>query len=428
MSRSSRSTAPTLLALAWLALPGACSRSLPTSSTEVVADAQSSRAASSVTAVASVPSAGATAAPSASAGQASPRPDAGKVACSFDLPASVASVGAVTPAMLLRAIVPSFDPTHGRAQVTRTKDGAVIHDCSGGSAPAAWDEASGPPVPAGTVKLIGRKALPDGRQAVWLATARDYGACALEDGYGFFAIVALDDARLDVLGVATWAPECRNKRALRAEKLHGETVYVEPEEFGTGAGDTHWETVWTLRDGELARAGRYDVRADGGAATQSGEDEAGVYSLPSFEGKPRFEADEIVVTGQNKWSNATGVVRTERVVRRYALQGDWLVDRSGSAIKFATRGRLVCRAPGDDQLVELYLDWRHGSAVGTLETFVVSTSARTSRSVHAEPSKSLVLVSPAETPLGKDPIATLRAEGNKSIKVGASGAWLACEH
>jgi len=238
--------------------------------------------------------------------------------------------------LLAEAIVPSLDPATMRAKVTKTKGGAlVLSDCHGGTAPAAWED--GPDgkglTPPGTVKVIGRKALPGGQEAVWLASTIQVGACVAPDGFGLLAIVALEDAHARVLGVGPWDPSCHDKRALRVEKLGDVTVYVEPDGFGTGAGVEEWETVRVIADGELRVAGRYDTRLDGGEATQVGQDDAGVFWPPYAEAKAKFVGSEIVVSGLTKWirlithdgSTEYSPARTEAWVERYALVGKKLV-------------------------------------------------------------------------------------------------------
>jgi hypothetical protein len=257
--------------------------------------------------------------------------------CTLDLsfePKSLAEVGSTS---LAEAIVARLDPKAMRAAVGRDNRGApVVRDCTGGVSSAVWEEAArgmARPPPQGTIKVIERKAMPDGRQAVWIATAKRIGACAVEDGFGFFAIVGLETSRVDVLGVSPWDPRCRNERKLRAETLAGERVYVEPESEGTGAGTSSWENVWVLRNGKLRVLGRYDTAAEGGEATQTGADDAGVFSPPSFEAKPSFRGDEIVVAGKTQWwraeaGSALVVVRSEPYERRYVGSGEKLVLRA----------------------------------------------------------------------------------------------------
>jgi hypothetical protein len=222
-----------------------------------------------------------------------------------------------------------------KAKTTKGKDGKpVATDCRGGTESAFWDDGSdGNPhgTPPGTVKVITRRGLPDGRQAIWLATAVDAGACTAQPGYGLLAIVALDGPHIAVLGVAPWNAGCHDQHLLRAEKLGDEIVYVEPDGEGTGAGNAEWEEVWTLRDGELRRAGRYDTRIDGGEATQAMADDAGVFAPPSIEAKAKFVGSEIVLSGQTKWWKQTGdklvTVKTEAWVERYALENGKLVKK-----------------------------------------------------------------------------------------------------
>jgi len=205
--------------------------------------------------------------------------------------------------VIAHALIPSLDPAHMRAKVVRGDGGAsVIVDCRGGASPAIWEEAEATrvPTPAGTVRVLGRKPLPDQREAVWLGTARELGACVSEDGYGFLAIVALDGPRLSVLGVSPWHPGCGPVRQLRAEKLGDVTVYVEPDKEGARAGFDGWENVWTLRDGDLHLAGRYDTMQVGAAESGATVDDAGLYP-PSFNATAHFVGAEIVVSGQSTW-------------------------------------------------------------------------------------------------------------------------------
>jgi hypothetical protein len=222
--------------------------------------------------------------------------------------------------------VPSFDPATKRAEVTRRADGTrIVRACRGASAPAVWQEGlAGTKAPApGTLLLSAKQALPDKREAVWIAT--EYtgpGPCSVDGGDGLMAILALEGSRLVVLGVSAWRPECRAERKLAAHAVSGQAVYVENADFGTGAGHTDWQTVWLLRDGELRVAGRYDTADSNYDAASMG------MPGPSYETKVSFENDEIVLHGKSAWWKSDGGPdRTEDWTERYGL------DTQGKLVK-----------------------------------------------------------------------------------------------
>jgi hypothetical protein len=186
--------------------------------------------------------------------------DAGPlVACVFDLPADGGEP--LSDGILARAIIPSLDPRTMKAKphADNGSEQYVVDDCRGESTDATWMEfvdGSATPNHRGLVRLLLRKALPSGREAVWLGTGYAPGACRSDTSDGFFAIVELSGTRLAVLGVTPWSPCFTSPAELRAETLGEQTVYLEPEHHDPGGGS---ENVWLLRDGELSNAGSYDT-------------------------------------------------------------------------------------------------------------------------------------------------------------------------
>jgi hypothetical protein len=236
--------------------------------------------------------------------------------------------------VIAKAVIPSLDPARMKAKAIPSDAGEpVVVDCQGHSVSASWEGRK--PRPAGTVRVLDRQSLPEGREAVWLATAEDIGACSAVDGYGFFAIVALDGPRLAVLGVSPWYPSCGFKRKLRVEKLENETVYVDSDGFSSGAGPTEWEGVWLLRDGQLIRAGRYITYEAPDPGTGM-VDDAGLEG-PQFRGSARYESHGIVLAGENSWLRRVEtdvgpdyvVAKKAPVTRRYQIRGNVLVDEKG---------------------------------------------------------------------------------------------------
>jgi hypothetical protein len=250
-----------------------------------------------------VPSASSRATPpatSAAPSEAAPVDAGSGIACTFELKVPADDITRVPSPVLAHAIIPTLDSVHMKAKVVKGDGGLnVVRDCHGGAAPATWEEADSTkkPLAEGTIRVLGRKSFPDGREAVWIATAKELGACVAEDGYGFFAIVKADGPRVNVLGVSPWHPSCGPKRQFRAEKLGDETVYVETEKEGTGAGFDGWENVWTLHSGELRLAGRYDTLQTGAAESGGAVGDDGLYP-PSFTGTAKFVGSEIVVKGE----------------------------------------------------------------------------------------------------------------------------------
>jgi hypothetical protein len=284
--------------------------------------------------------------------------DAGaKVACTFELPAAVDRIEKVPGATVARAIVPLLDAKTMVAKVTK----ANVVACQGATSPATWEPETygGKAPPNGLVRVLHRKPLPDKREGIWLATAIERGACQPPDGYGFFAIVALDEARthVQVLGVSTWRPECGPPWALHAQKLGDETVYVEPDAEGTGAGRTSWDNVWTLRDGVLTIAGKYATE-DTGNDHLGPIDDAGFLPM-AFEAKAKYAGEEIVVRGEATISRprpaeAGGdaseswiVVRKQPYAKQYALVDGQIVEKGTKAepTKKSASGSAASKAP-----------------------------------------------------------------------------------
>jgi len=283
-----------------------------------------------------------------------------RVACFFDLPAPVASIADVPSPLLAHAVLPSLDPATMIARVERlpARDGRgdaavdtrdcdsmdcgivperdVVDDCHGGRSIATW-EGDDPktPRPRGKVEILGRRALPGGREALWIGTGKELHACVGEQSV--LAIVALDGPRVAVLGVAPWVPRgCSHPReGLHAETVGGETVYVAPDRFGSGAGYNGWDDVWTLRDGELRQAGRYVTLETRPHDGMEPVDADGLYR-PELSATARFVDGAIVLDGETTWERpvkgdagagpSSVLARRLTWVRRFGLRDGELVE------------------------------------------------------------------------------------------------------
>jgi formylglycine-generating enzyme required for sulfatase activity len=315
-------------ALPWLL--AACAKPAPTAE---VSPAPLTPPAESNAAPPASSSARAPVAPSASAAR---RTDAGDPpVCTFDLAAPVDSIVHVPSGVLAHAIVPSVDAAtlHGKTVLKEGKP--VLVSCDGETSQATWQDVDGKgrATPTGTVKVLARKPLSGGREAVWIGTGIELRACSSEDA--FFAIVAVDAAHLSVLGVAEWSPGgCKDPmKGMHAETLSGETVYVVPDRFGSGAGYNGWDEVWTLRDGKLRPAGKYATEE---SSFDMGEppDADGLYG-PSLEGTAHYADGEGVLDGKTRWHKRVRhdagdewlVPRELSWVRRFGLEDEKLVER-----------------------------------------------------------------------------------------------------
>jgi len=265
--------------------------------------------------------------------------DAGAhAACTFDLPAPVDAIAHVPSPWLAHAVIPSLDPTTMKAEVVRADSGAsAVLNCRGDASDIAeWQDRSRPP---GGVKVLGRRSLPDGREAIWLATGR---ALAMGEGVGggFFAVVALERSSVAVLGVSPWHPAAAWDRKLRAEKLGDEMVFVEQDGFINEIGGALHENVWTLRNAELRVAGSYWTQEDHHPYQQDDPTDAtGFYKLENFTAKARYVGRQIVLEGESTWNHKIagdagmwwGVGRRAAWVRRFELKGGRLVETGAAS-------------------------------------------------------------------------------------------------
>jgi len=174
------------------------------------------------------------------------------------------------------------------------------------------------------------------------------------EGYGFLAIVGLVGQRVVTLGVRPWSPSCIGKPELRAEKLGDETVFVEPAGFDTGCGNHSWESVWTLRDGDLHVAGHYPMRAGAG-----GDCGPPGYDSVSDEATVRYSGSKILLSGTTGTSKCTdadgGSICSKQSItwsESYGLRDGGIVQEPvpvGAPKRFFFPGEVPATPPPDPQ-------------------------------------------------------------------------------
>jgi hypothetical protein len=230
------------------------------------------------------------------------------------------------------AVLPTFDPSTGRASVV----GGAVLDCRGGQASAGYDDPYGEiasPSQPGVVTELGRFALGDGRESLWLGVGASAPG-ALQEERGFLAVIRLDGQRLVVDEVGPWSNTIGAPRRLDTRRIGAEAVYVEQRHFtGTGGGaSSDGVQLWLERGGRISLAGAYVTMASDNRAFELPRGKCGwlgvLNAALSF-------GPELTIVEQTTWDQKQGDMspcktslghKVSIVTRVARWQGDHLVE------------------------------------------------------------------------------------------------------
>jgi hypothetical protein len=216
---------------------------------------------------------------------------------------------------IVRAAFTGFDVKRKRAPVETQGSDHFVKSCKGTLAPAGWHNETDDAF--GRVEVARADA---GRPVAWLTTQSVQlqwadGTSELRHG-GLLVFYRSDGKKVLVEAVAPFVRQPVSDRAIRAERLGSETVYV------THTGRmSQWEAgerVWILRGAELKIAGEYATRL---TIKPDGVSEVHTDTTPVFEGALLRLQKKVTLTRPN------GQSTTHEEQLFLALENDRLADK-----------------------------------------------------------------------------------------------------